>query len=178
MNAKNENVISHRSILGGPTFSFDGHHVDYLGIEWSFKAKYDAIGGPSQYRRIQTSDVPAICALIYIILLANVLLWTRSSHYPAYGPEAWRVYGTFAIIFIGAAIVVCGSLYYVRHKEYTVVPSRNGNILVIRDKKHDAIIERLQAERLKSLRRLSVADPANSPNEELVKLKWLHGKAP
>ena len=68
----------------------------------------------------------------------------------------------------------CGTIYFITHKEYTVIPTRNGNILVVTDKQHDSVIKKIQTERLKSLRLLSAPEPANSPNEELAKLKWLH----
>lgn len=64
-------------------------------------------------------------------------------------------------------------LHYLTHKEFTVIPARNGGILVVRDKQHDILINKLQAARLKSLRVLAAPDTANSPDEELAKLQWL-----
>jgi hypothetical protein len=46
-------------------------------------------------------------------------------------------------------------------------------MMVCRDKQHDDFLQRLQSGRLKGLRSLSAPNPANSPTEELAKLKFL-----
>ena len=171
MTGETPTVISQRSIAGGPRFHFHDGHLAYFGFEWDFKAKYEGIAGPSQYRRSTTQDWLLKIAWVYLLLLALMLL--VRDHGPHYGAEGlqrllWSA-GGFACI----AAPICGALYYLTHMEFTVIPTRNGNILVVRDKEHDAIIAKLQAERLESLRRLSAPDPAYSPPEELAKLKWL-----
>ena len=173
MNDTNETIIDQRSFAGGSVFRFCEHHLEYSGSEWDFKAKYEDMVGPSQYFRRATSDRPTAFTFLYLLVLALVLLQTRAGQYPQYGLEGLRAVGTFAGIFIGVLIAICGSIYYLTHKDYTIVPARNGNIMVVRDKQHDAIIEKLQTERLKSLRLLSAPDLANSPSEELAKLNWL-----
>jgi hypothetical protein len=173
VNDTNETIIDQHSFAGGPVFRFYERHLEYSGNEWDFKAKYQDIAGPSQYFRRATSDRLAVFTLAYLLVLALVLLQTRAGQYPQYGWEGLRAVGTFAGIFIGVLIAICGSIYCLTHKDYTIVPARNGNILVVRDKQHDAIIEKLQTERLKSLRLLSAPDLANSPSEELAKLNWL-----
>src|SRR5262249_44001984 len=107
----------------------------------------------------------------YLLVLGLVVLLRQ--HGPQYGPEAWYLVGRWFLGLIATIAVVCGSLYYLMHKDYTVIASSNGNILVVKDKLHDAVIERLQACRVKRLRQLSAPDPANSPDEELFKLKLL-----
>jgi hypothetical protein len=159
-------------MTGGPAFRFNEHHLDYFGTEWDFRAKYEEIAGPSQYRRNNTSDRLTTFVFIYLMCLGMVLL-LHPGHSPQYGMEGLRAVGTFMGIFIGVVTVICGSLYYLIHKEYTVVPTRNGNLMIVRDKRHDAVLHALQAARLKSLRALAAPDPANSPKEELVKLTWL-----
>jgi len=177
MNATNENTVDQRSLTGGPLFRFCERHLEYFGGEWAFKARYEDIAGPSQYLRGATADWPTRLAFFYLLILGLVLLQTRSGQYPQYGSEGLRAVGTFAGIFIGVLIAVCGSVYYLTHKEYTIIPVRIGgeraHILVLRNQQHDTIIHKLQTERLKSLRLLSAPDPANSPNEELAKLTRL-----
>lgn len=173
MNGANETIIDQRSFVGGPVFRFCERHLEYDGTQFAFKIKYEDIAGPAQYLRGATSDWLPRFACIYLLILALVLLETRAGQYPRYGIEGLRVVGAFGGIFIGILIAICGSLYYLTHKEFTIIPARNGNLLVVRDKQHDTIMEKLQTERLKSLRLLSAPDPANSPNEELAKLKWL-----
>ena len=164
-------IISQRSIAGGPVFHFNDSYLEYLGIEWDFKTKYENIAGPTDYRRTQTRDWLPVGALFYLVFLAWVLVYRE--HFPHYAMEGLHWLIPRAIGLLAVLAVVCGPLYYLTHKRFTVIPSRGGNIFVIRDNQHDAIIEKIQAARLHRLRQLSVPDPANSPEEELAKLEFL-----
>jgi hypothetical protein len=166
-----ENTISQRRIGGGPLFRFGDDHLTYCGVEWDFKIRYENIVSPSHYRRSKTPDRFVTAALLYLLVLNLVILWR--DHEPQYGPEAWYMVVRWFGGLVGAIIVICGSLYFAMHREYTVIATTSGNILVIRDKLHDAVIERLRICRLKRLRKLSAPDLANSLKEELAKLKWL-----
>jgi hypothetical protein len=166
-----DNTISQRRIGGGPLFRFLDDHLAYCGVEWDFKVRYENIVSPSHYRRSKTSDRLASIAFLYLMVLGLVILWRNPG--PQYGLEGLYMVARWFGGLISAIIVICGSLYLAMHREYTVIATTNGNILVIKDKLHDAIIERLRVCRLKRLRELSAPDPANSPNEELAKFKWL-----
>lgn len=172
MDDANTDVISQRSITGGPVFHFNESYLKYFGVEWEFNAKYEEIAGPSQYRRSRSHDrLGVFISLFMIVLCWIVLSRSQELHFEADGLRWFiRTFGEF----VAVPIAICIWAYFVSRKEYTVVPAKNGNVLIAKDKKHDAIIERLQAERLKRLRSLSEPDPANSPQEELAKLKWLH----
>jgi hypothetical protein len=171
MSGETPYIISQRSMAGGPAFRFNEHHLDYFGTDWDFRAKYEDIAGPSQHRRSKTSDRPTSFVFGYLMCLGVVLL--SRGHYPQYGLEGLRAVGTFAGIFTGIVVVICSAMHYLAHKEYTMIPTRNGHLMVVKDKRHDAILHALQAARLKSLRALSAPDPANSSKEELAKLIWL-----
>ncbi|HUI98042.1 MAG TPA: SHOCT domain-containing protein [Xanthobacteraceae bacterium] len=164
-------IVSQRSIAGGATFRFNERHLDYFGREWDFKAKYEEIVGPAHYRRSKTPDRPATLALMYLSGLAVVLL--LRDHQPHYGPEGWHWFMRAVGGFIAVAVAICATIRYATHQEYTLVPTRSGNIVVVKGKQHDAIIAKLQACRLDGLRRLAAPNSANSPGEELAKLKWL-----
>jgi hypothetical protein len=171
MQGEGATVIRQRSIVGGPTFHFHAEHLDYCGIECGFRTKYEDIPGPGHYRRIKTSDRLVQFTAAYFAFLLLVLI-LRDQH-PHIGPEGWHWFVRVVGGFVAVAAAICGALYWAMHKEYTVVPARNGGILVVRDRQHDVIIAKLQACRLDGLRRLAAPDPANSPEEELAKLKWL-----
>jgi len=174
VNDTNETIIDQRSFAGGPVFRFYERHLEYSGNEWDFKAKYQDIAGPSQYFRRATSDRPAVFTLVYLLVLALVLLQTRAGQYPQYGWEGLRAVGAFAGIFIGVSDRdLRVDLLSDAQGLYDCSRTERQHLLVVRDKQHDAIIEKLQTERLKSLRLLSAPDLANSPSEELAKLNWL-----
>jgi len=166
-----ENVIRQKSIAGGPAFKFHERHLEYSGAGWGFRARYEDIAGPGHYLRTQTGGRLVGFAFVYVIAVAGILVYRE--HFPFYAIEGipWVVRSVGALI--AGLIVVCGLLYWLMYKEFTVVPARNGNILIVRDKSHDSIVVKIQAARMESLRRLAVADPANSPEEEVLKLKWL-----
>ena len=166
-----EDFMSQRSLAGGPVFRFHDRYLEYCGIDRDFKVKYQDMVGPSQYRRGRSSNLPKKLAFFYLILFALVMVYRDPG--PHYGPEGWHWLLRSAGVFFAVLVAVGVLLHYLTHREYTVVPCRSGNVLIVRDKRHDAIVQRLQAERLKALRLLSAPDPANSPEEEAAKLKWL-----
>jgi hypothetical protein len=163
--------ISQRSIAGGPVFQFNDGYLEYTGFEWQFKTRYEDIAGPSQYRRTQTKDLVPVGTFFYLIFLAWVLLYRE--HFPHYAMEGLHWFVRPAIILVAVLAAVCGPLYYLTHKRFTVIPTRSGNVFVVRDKQHDVIVKKIQAARLNRLRQLSAPDPANSPEEELAKLELL-----
>ena len=172
MSDESATVISQRQWpRGGPVFHFGQEHLQYFGAHWDFKAKYEHIVGPSQYQRRKTSDRLVAFTFFYLIVLALFLLWRDQA--PHYGLDGWYWFLRSAGGFIAITAVICGSAYYLVHRDFTVVSSPSGNILVMRDRRHDTVIERLQSCRRRRLRQLSAPDPANSPEEELIKLKWL-----
>jgi hypothetical protein len=165
------NIISQCSVRGGPRFQFNESHLGYFGILQDFKVKYEEIAGPSQYQRRKSSDLVVRLAFGYLILFASVMMYRDHGLYQGWDGFYRMVHAS--IIFIAILVGVLAPLHFLTHKEYTVIPTRSGKMLVLRDRRHDAVVERLQAERLRSLRALSEPNPANSPAEELGKLKWL-----
>jgi hypothetical protein len=131
MSVTDENTIDQRSIIRGPMFQFNKDYLGYFGIEFDFKVRYADIAGPSQYRRIKTPDRLTSFALLFFSALAVELLLLHSGDYPQYGAEAWRAAGVICGTFLGIAGAICGTIYFITHKEYTVIPTRNGNILVV-----------------------------------------------
>jgi hypothetical protein len=164
-------TVSQRTLAGGPQFRFHADHLEYFGIDRDFRTRYEHISGPGGYRRQKTSDKLTTFVSAYLIFLFLAILFRDPN--PHYGAEglSWAVRALGGVIAAVAAI--CVPLHYLTHKEFTVIPARNGGLLVVRDKQHDAIISKLQAARLKSLRALAAPDPANSPDEELAKLRLL-----
>jgi hypothetical protein len=164
-------LVSQRSIAGGAVFRFNEDHLAYFGKEWDFKTKYQDIAAPSQYRRGTTTDRIVRFTFIYLLILGFVLL--SRDHDPHYGTEGWHWLLASMAGFVVVLIAVCWLLYYFTHRDYTLIPTANGSLMVFRDNKHDAILQRVQSGRLKGLRSLSAPNSANSPTEELAKLKFL-----
>jgi hypothetical protein len=167
----NTETISQWSIAGGPVFQFNDSYLEYCGIEWQFKIRYEDILGPGHYRRVQTKDRLVIATFFYLIFLAWILVYRE--HFPYYAMEGLQWFEAPVIALVAVVTVVCGPLYYLTHKRLTLIPTMSGNIFVVLDRQHDAIIEKIQVARLSKLRQLSAPEPQNSTDEELAKLEFL-----
>ncbi len=174
MDNENTSTVKQRSYFQMLTFRFNERYLEYFGVEWDFKCRYEDIAEPSQYKRTKTSDRPVTFAFVFLIAVGLALL--SRDHGPHYGLEGWNRLVNGLVIFIGVIIAVCVPFYLVTHKEYTIIPTKNGSLLIVRNKQHDAIVQKIQSARLIGLRLLAAPNPANSPNEELLKLKWLRGQ--
>ena len=75
-------------------------------------------------------------------------------------------------LYIGIGCVVA---YYWRRSSYTVFDAPKGRIHVIRDQKHDAIVDEIVKRRRACYRsRYATVDPTNSPELEERRFAWLH----
>ena len=75
-------------------------------------------------------------------------------------------------LYIGIGCVVA---YYWRRSSYTVFDAPKGRIHVIRDQKHDAIVDELVKRRRACYRsRYAAVDPTTSPELEERRFAWLH----
>lgn len=64
--------------------------------------------------------------------------------------------------------------YYLRTSRFSVLKSDAGKILILRDKKHDAILENIRSEKKKLLReKYFFLDKDNSPDTEIRKYQYL-----
>lgn len=165
-------VISQRRIfLAGAEFHFHPDYLDYRGIRWAFKVRYENVAGPNQYRRgpAESSYFP-IVMIISFLLLGAVKLWL---HPATYGAAAIPPTAAMLLAAFGTAILAYLVSSYSSRGEYTTIPTVAGNILVARGKDHDKIVGAVQARRLERLRTFAASDPANSPQEEVAKFRWL-----
>lgn len=65
--------------------------------------------------------------------------------------------------------------YYLRRIGYTIFDAPKGRILIIRDGKHDQIVQTIVERRRACLRnRYAAVDPHNSPEAEARRFAWLH----
>lgn len=66
------------------------------------------------------------------------------------------------------------SIYYLRTTRYSTLRSDSGKLLVIRDGKHDAIMERIRSGKRTSLReKYFFYDASNTVEQELRKYQYL-----
>src|ERR1700737_4105670 len=120
-------MISQRRIGGGPLFRFADNYLSYCGVEGDFKVRYENIVSPSHYRRSKTSDRLVMVAFIYLIVLGLMVLWRGPE--PQYGLQGFYMAARWFGGLVGVIIVICGSLYLMMHREFTVIATANGNIL-------------------------------------------------
>ncbi len=165
-------VMSQRHIfLAGAEFHFHPDHLDYRGVRWAFKVRYENVAGPNQYRRgpAESSYLPVVTTMSFL-LLGAIKFWL---HPAAYGAAAILPTAAMLVAAFGTAALAYVVNSYSSRGEYTTIPSVAGNILVARGKDHDKIIGAVQARRLERLRAFTAPDPANSPQEEAAKIQWL-----
>lgn len=85
MNDGTTEIVSQRSLIGGPQFRFHEQYLEYFGLDWDFRTRYEHISGPSGYRRQKTSDRLTTLVFAYLCLLFLAIL-LRDQH-PQYGPK-------------------------------------------------------------------------------------------
>jgi hypothetical protein len=151
-------------------YRFYEDRVDYSirdsgGNKASFAVKYSDIPSNFDYRVFQPRRHTLLAAALRVMLLALMVIVLSPW-------ESWPVLGT-ATVCGGIAIGVLTLIGRYRENIYTKIPTRNGNLLVLRDGRHDEILRELESRRLRPLRKLAEINPQNDPHAELRKFLWL-----
>lgn len=70
--------------------------------------------------------------------------------------------------------LICLAAYWICVTKYSTLKTSNGTIYVIRDGKHDDIVDEIGKRRVSQLRLwYADVDPNNDPNREIAKFNWL-----
>jgi hypothetical protein len=80
------------------------------------------------------------------------------------------------IISVVIGLICCTIGYGLRcfvKKEYTVLATPAGNLLIARDGKHDQIVRELQKRRVDALKKAAFVNPLAEHWREIKKFKWL-----
>lgn len=141
--------------------------IDSRGDKASFSAKYEELPSRFDYRTFEPKRPILAIQIVTLLALALILLLINPN-------EALLLLGGVAVygaLVIGITALLRRRPYF--RRLYTSLPTRNGKLLVLRDREHDRILHELEARRLKALRKFAMVDALNAPHAELKRLRWL-----
>jgi hypothetical protein len=151
-------------------FRFDEDSLHYAAQEWAFTVKNISLPPPTMYRRHAREPVEAMCFTLFAMLVVIGLSWSDSPQYGFADLMSFLMVIGFPLAVLAPIGILLGWLF---KAEYTVVPHENGDIWILKDQLHDDILKAVETARIRSLRKLTAPDLANSPDEEWAKLNWL-----
>jgi hypothetical protein len=169
--------------MTAPVMSFEQRNVqgktelklfpDYLEFNFSdsgtprdgFNAKYDSLPGDFNFRIFRPRNSYILQSIIFAaVLLPLALLSHRGDPVPIIGIT---VLVCFVLCFFSAGI------NWLLAKNYTVLPTQGGHILIVQDAQHDRIIDELRARRVAALQKAAVVNRLQNPWSEVKKFKFL-----
>ena len=159
-----------RNVWTRVNFLFSDSHVNYSiinhdGKRIEFNVKYSDLPNPFSYKTFKSKDN----LILYPLFLAGFIAIFRI------------VLGDDDLYSLGIALLICSGIavaagYGLRRsfkRQYTALPIPGGNILVVEDYQHDAIIALLQEKRQQALKKFLVVDPSLPVWMQIKKYKWL-----
>jgi hypothetical protein len=151
-------------------YRFFEDHVDYSirdsgGNRASFSARYRDLPSKFEYRVFQPRKYVLPIAALRIMGLALVVIVL----------SPWHSFWELSAVAVSGGILIGVLTLIGRHREkiYTAIPTRNGKLLVLCDKRHDDILRELESRRLLPLGKLTEINAQNDPAAELRKFLWL-----
>ncbi|HUI98041.1 MAG TPA: hypothetical protein VLX44_19950 [Xanthobacteraceae bacterium] len=149
-------------------------HPDYAefyvsgtrGNSTGFNFRYEMLPNAFDYRTHRPKDLFVTFSLMIVapLSLFELAIHPRDSAFSLLG----------FMVFFGA--VMCAIGYGLRRmpkREYTVLATPAGRLLIAQDRQHDAIVTELQSRRTAALKRAAVINPLEQPWREVKKFKWL-----
>jgi hypothetical protein len=130
-----------------------------------FNVKYALLPNRFDYRANHPKDAFVIFPLV---LVAGLALFELAIH-------KGDTYSTLVVMF-ASAIVYCGIGYGLRRllkRDYGVLATAAGNMLIVKDGQHDQILKELETRRFGALKRAAVVNRLEPPWVEIKKFKWL-----
>ena len=164
-------IVQRHGLVRPLKFCFAEDHLAYRGLTLAFKVRYEHI--PSALHYTPTETKPAIVRAIPLYLVAVALVLLLRDHHPRYGSVGFEWFLKSMGAFVAVLVVTGIVLRRLFGGKGTLMETSSGKILVWKGRQHDEILQAIGTRRLAALRRLSAPDPANSPEEERRKLKWL-----
>jgi hypothetical protein len=131
-----------------------------------FNVKYALLPKEFDYRTSHPKDMFVMTPLVGV---AGATLYYLAIH------RNIDVYSTLGFAFI-LALISCGIGYGLRRllkRDYTFLATPVGNLLIVKDGKHDLIVKELQTRRVAALTEAAVVNPLEPPWMQIKKFKWL-----
>lgn len=155
------------------SFRFGPDHLEYAGrcshvFESDFNVGYEALPGEFDYLSWQPRDV-AIYGVLALLGLHNLVYL-----YKGYDPLATLAFHAGLVVLV---LAIMSATRQWRIPRFTVLQTTAGEVRVLADSRHDAILCELAARRRKALRDLAVLDEFADPWAELKKFSFLHEEA-
>lgn len=156
------------------TFFSDYVAFDYVGQAGrraGYNVRYESLPTPFYYKSLRPLDYYLLLPLFAggSFGLLELLLHPQK--------QANFVQTLHLILFVVAlTLILCAIGLALRpflRKDYTVLPTTAGNIVIARRGDHDRIIAQLEERRLAALKKLAVIDPMGQPWTEVKKFRWL-----
>jgi len=138
--------------------------VDRHGKVAGFNIKYELLPAEFDYQTYRATDAYVSLPLATVALLTLFELLV-------YG-DSYFLIGLMALM----ALVLCGAGYGLHRlfkRDYTALVTKAGMLLIVKDGKHDQIVNELQMRRAAALRKMVVVDRLAPPWREVKKFKWL-----
>jgi hypothetical protein len=170
MSATPELELEQKALRTKISYRFFADYLEYTlrdaaGGAASFKVPYASLPSGFHYGLYQAPWKRLVGMQLFAVMFLGVVaisIYPRQPH-PLF---EFSIIGMFA--FAASAL-----LEWRFRKTYTSVPVPNNRMLVLRGRRHDEVIEALESRRLRTLRKLAVIEPRNSPQAELQKFTWL-----
>lgn len=138
---------------------------DRRGGKASFNARYVDLPSRFDYRLLQMRGNRMLPATIVVMIVSIcALMQDKSSSFETL---------MFCVIYGG---FVLGISYWLQQRQkrlYTTMPTKSGKLLILKDARHDDVVNALEARRKQALRKLAVIDPYAPPQQEFNRLAWL-----
>jgi hypothetical protein len=156
-----EKKVSQRWLLNKTEYTFGEDKLAFLiatgSSTQSFNVPYDSINLENVTYFEERNAWLRNVGLLWILLGAIFIIMKLGS-----GP-LWLNLG-----------ILCVTLHFCSRTKYSLIPAAECNILVLRDKKHDSIMDALRDYRKNHFRKYIQIIPALSPRENLERLSWFN----
>ena len=144
------------------------YHIRAPNEDTGFNVAYAALPNSFNYRTYRPKDAFVTFPLFLVagMTLFELVMYKRNT------------YSTLAAMLASAA-VYCGIGYALRRlikRDYTVLATPAGNVLIVKDRQHDQILSEFEARRFGALKRAAVVNRLEAPWNEIKKFKWLRAE--
>lgn len=137
-----------------------------------YKIPYDSIGSnPTELKGVKELGYDiAIVAVVFLVIFLYFMNYVATDENSGLGgPVLESARAALLVILLGLFL-----LNYFSKRNFSLFTSSHGNILVLRDKNHDLIVDKINTHRLGALRKLATIDPFESPYQAWERIKWLN----
>jgi hypothetical protein len=142
------------------------HVAGARGRNTGFNVKYALLPSAPDYRTWRQNDMFLAFPLLLVPGLSLFELAYRKND------DAFQL-----LVFMFFFCIACCAIGYVLRRllkrDYIVLATQAGNLLIVKDGKHHRILNELQTRRTEALKRAVFVNRLNQPWQEVKKFKWL-----